>query len=113
MMNASKELMTQHETLPMFVDAFVDISNLLPFQNEREIIERAFSTSKSLHLQIPQLLFSNLQQWLYKVWLSERDVQKDAVGLENAVDLPLHQKGVRLLAKGNRQMYEAQPTSRI
>jgi len=61
---------------------------LLPPQNEGEVVERTLSASKCLHLQIPQLLLSNLQQRFYKVRLSERDVQKDAVGLENAVDLP-------------------------
>lgn len=59
-----------------------------PLQDEGEVVERTLSTAQRLHLQIPQLLLSNLQQWLYKVRLSERDVQEDAVRLENAVDLP-------------------------
>jgi hypothetical protein len=88
----------------MSVGAFIGYSTLLPLQNERKVIERALPTSKSLHLQIPQLLFTNLQQWFYKVRLTESDVQKDSVGLENAVDLPLHHKRVRLLAERNRKI---------
>lgn len=60
---------------------------LFPLQDKSEVVKRTLPTSKRLHLQIPQLLLPNLQQRLNEMRLAECDIQKDPVGLENAVDL--------------------------
>lgn len=62
---------------------------LFSLQDESEVIKRALSTTQCLHLHVPQFLFSDLQQWFDEMRLAECDIQKDSVGLENAVDLPL------------------------
>lgn len=61
--------------------------NLFPLQNKSEVVKRALSAPKRLHLQIPQLLLPNLQQRFDEVRLPERDVQENPVGLEDAVHL--------------------------
>ena len=64
--------------------------HLLPPQDKSKVIKGALPASQSLHLQLPQLrlFFPRLQQRLDEMRLPESDVQEDAVGLENAVDLP-------------------------
>jgi hypothetical protein len=61
---------------------------VFPPQDESKVIKRALPTSQSLHIQLPQLLLADLQQRFDEMRLPEGDIQKDAVGLENAMDLP-------------------------
>jgi hypothetical protein len=65
-----------------------DLPYSLSPQDKSKVIKRALPTSKSLHIQLPQLLLSHLQQRLDEMRLPESDIQEDAVGFENAVDLP-------------------------
>ena len=62
--------------------------HLLPPQDKSKVIKGALPASQSLHLQLPQLLLADLQQRLDEMRLPESDIQKDAVGLEDAVNLP-------------------------
>jgi len=73
---------------PPPITSMTDLYLLFPPQNKSKVVKRALPAPKSLHIQLPQLLVSHLQQRLDKMRLPESDIQKNAVGLEDAVDLP-------------------------